>query len=164
MGLLREFETAWHGDDRPAWRLACCREPDPLPARPTADNARGVSPRASSRCKAPMTFHRFEKIGGAGRMKTAARRWSTEPGKQRRNRPLVDADEKTNEQNHRQGRRIGAPPPRRNRALLFSPRARSPDRNRARVFRRDVLLHVQGGKRSLLLSITSRLRGRAVTS
>jgi hypothetical protein len=57
-------------------------------------------------------------------MKTAARRRSAKPGEQRRNRPLVRTDKEANEQNHRQGRRIGAPFPWRNRApdpFLFSP-------------------------------------------
>src|SRR6266540_1849842 len=56
----------------------------------------------------PVALHCLEKIGGAVRMKPATSRRTAEPRKQRRERPLVGADEETNEQNHRQGRRIEA--------------------------------------------------------
>ncbi len=68
----------------------------------------------------PMAFHSFEEILRAGGMKATAAGGSTEQGKQRRKRPLIGANEETNEQNHRQGRRIGACRARRNRALISS--------------------------------------------
>src|SRR6266536_2582629 len=82
----------------PAPRLAACEsfQPEPAPADP------------------PVALHRLEKIGRAGWMKPATSRRSPEPRKQRRERPLVGTNEETNEQNHRQGRRIEARRARRN--------------------------------------------------
>lgn len=58
--------------------------------------------------ESPVALDCLEKIGRAARMKSATHGGPAEPGEQRRKRPLVGPDEITNEQNHRQGRRIEA--------------------------------------------------------
>ena len=66
-----------------------------------------------------MPFHGLEKIGRAGRMKPAAIGRSAEPREERRECQLVDANEETNEQSHRQGGRIEAGHARRKLHLLI---------------------------------------------
>jgi len=113
--LRRRWKRPWLGDDRAAMvppKLLWYRIFS-LPApRVTTRQTFHSQP---SPAQGAMPLDRFEKIGGTRRMKTAAGGRSAKPGKQRRNRPLVGTDEEANEQNHRQGRRIGAALPRRNR-------------------------------------------------
>jgi len=107
-------EPPLRGDDRAAKvpPTLCWNRILPLAApRLAAREAFQSEPTPAQRSEA---LHCLEKIGGAGRMKPATTRRTAEPQKQRRERPLVGTDEETNEQNHRQGRRIEARRARRN--------------------------------------------------
>ena len=64
----------------------------------------------------PVLFHRLEKILRAGGMKSATGPGPAEPGKERRQSPLVNANETPEEQGHRKGHRIGVCRQRCNRA------------------------------------------------
>jgi hypothetical protein len=59
-----------------------------------------------------VAFHRLQKICGTGRLKPATGARPAQDREDRRERPLVGADEETNEQNHGR-RRIGVRPARR---------------------------------------------------
>ena len=87
-----------------------------------------------------MPFHGLEKIGRAGRVKPAASGRSAKPREERRECQLVDANEETNEQSHRQGGRIEARYARRKLHLLVVP---APWMRESPPIRRNMLPHVQ---------------------
>jgi hypothetical protein len=67
-----------------------------------------------------MSFHCFEEVVRAGRLKPATAARSAQPGEHRRDRPLITADQKSDDQAH-QGARIKARFARRNHSSRSAP-------------------------------------------